>query len=32
MEAAIPIYLQLDEEDKTYIKGKLKTRLEDQIP
>jgi len=32
MAIAIPLYLQLDEEDKAYIEGKLKTRLEDQIP
>lgn len=32
MEMAIPLYLQLDDEDKTYVKDSLKRQLEDQIP
>lgn len=32
MEMAIPLYLQLDENDKIYVKDSLKRQLEDQIP
>jgi uncharacterized protein len=32
MEMAIPLYLQLDDDDKTYVKDSLKRQLEDQIP
>jgi len=31
MEMAIPLYCQLDDADKDYVRGSLKTRLEDQI-
>jgi uncharacterized protein len=32
MEMAIPLYLQLDEEDRAYVKESLKRQLEDRIP
>lgn len=32
MEIAIPLYLQLDDADKTYIKDYLKRQQEEQIP
>lgn len=32
METAIPLYLQLDEEDRAYVKESLKRQLEDRIP
>jgi uncharacterized protein len=32
MEMAIPLYLQLDDADKVYVKDSLKRELEDQIP
>ncbi len=32
VEMAIPLYLQLDDEDKLYVKDSLKRELEEQIP
>lgn len=32
MEMAIPLYLELDDADKAYVKDSLKRQLEDQIP
>jgi len=32
LEMAISLYLQLDDEDKTYVKDSLKRQLEDQLP
>ena len=32
MEMAIPLYLQLDDADKVYVKDSLKRELEDKIP